>query len=327
MNGSIDVVPLSELLPADSPRLWGEDVAHTRTLGEKISEFPPIIVNRRTMQVIDGMHRLRAAKLAGEESIRVRFVEAGPREAFLLAVKANIEHGLPLSLADREAAAARIIAWYPEWSDRAVAAQVGLSPKTAGEIRRRSSVQSTQLNTRIGRDGRVRPISTTDARQRASEILTDQPDTSLREVARMAGLSLGTVYDVRERMRQGQDPVPDRQAAGRRRGDEKCPPRLVPLRRRQPNGDLVTWWAIRPKLTEDPTLRYTESGRAFLRWLDTRAPQDGEWKKVIDAIPKHWADTIASVAYSCGDEWHEFAQELDQRSQEEQHRQDEEVRR
>ncbi|MBO3749441.1 ParB-like nuclease domain-containing protein [Streptosporangiaceae bacterium NEAU-GS5] len=317
-----EMVALASLLPADSPRLSGEDVEHTRTLGEKLAEYPPILVNRRTMQVIDGMHRLRAAQLIGEESIRVQFVDVNPREAFLMAVKANIEHGLPLSLADREAAATRIIVWYGEWSDRAIAAVVGLAPKTVGEIRRRSTEQSSQSNVRIGRDGRVRPISTAAARVRASEILASRPEASLREVAKIAGLSLGTVYDVRERMRQGQDPVPDKQGGGQGRNGPGCGPRLVSFRRRTAGGDVITWSTVRPKLTEDPALRYTESGRQFLRWLDTRAPHDGEWRKIIDAIPPHWADTIVSVAYSVSEEWTEFARELDQRRQEGHRRED-----
>jgi hypothetical protein len=308
-----EVAPIDSLLPADSPRLSGEDLAHARSLGEKLAAFPPILVNRRTMRVIDGMHRLRAAMLAGHTTIKVRYVDTTPQEAFLLAVKANIEHGLPLSLADREAAALRIIEWHPEWSDRAIAGHVGLAPNTVGEIRRRSSVQSVRLNARIGRDGRVRPLSTADARQRASEILSDRPDTSLREVARMSGLSLGTVYDVRERMRQGQSPVPERQCAGRRRAEPDCGSRLVSFRRRHPG--VLTWAAIRPKLSEDPTVRYTESGRALLRWLDTRMPGEGEWRKILEAVPPHWVDVLAGAAHSCGDEWHEFARELDRRRQ------------
>jgi hypothetical protein len=43
-------------------------------------------------------------------------------------------HGLPLTLADRLAAAARIVTACPYWSDRAVAAVAGLSPKTVTAV-------------------------------------------------------------------------------------------------------------------------------------------------------------------------------------------------
>ncbi|MFC5826909.1 ParB/RepB/Spo0J family partition protein [Nonomuraea insulae] len=308
-------MPLSSLLPADSPRLSGEDDAHTRLLEEKVPELPPILVNRRTMQVIDGMHRLRAAKLAGLMEIQVEFVDVDQREAFLLAVKANTDHGLPLSLCDREAAAARIISWYPQWADRAIAAQVGLAPGTVTEIRRRSTDQSGHSNVRIGRDGRIRPISTAAARQQAWEILDNRPNVSLREVARMVGLSLGTVHDVRERMRQGRSPVPDRESAKLERAGGQCDSRMTPSRRRTCPGEPIGWWRIRTKLSEDPTLRYTEWGRRLLRWFDTRVPRDDEWSKIIEGIPPHWVDSIVRAAYACGDEWHEFALTLDQRRQ------------
>jgi ParB-like chromosome segregation protein Spo0J len=299
-------VALDALLPAESPRLDGESEIHTRLLQERLEQFPPIVVNRRSMRVIDGMHRLSAARLQGAEKIQAVFVDLDDREAFLLAVKANITHGLPLSLADRESAAARILAWYPGWSDRAIAGVVGLAPKTVGAIRSRSSEQIPQLNARMGLDGRVRPTSTSEARRRACEILTDRPETSLREVAREAGLSLGTVYDVRERMRQGRDPVPDGQFARRR---NKLPRRG----RRARGGESAAWSSVRQRLVKDPTVRYADSGKTFMRWFDSRAIDCGEWRKLIDSIPVHWVDTMAGVASSCGDEWHEFARELERR--------------
>jgi ParB-like chromosome segregation protein Spo0J len=100
---------VASLLPADSPRLAGEDPHHTQMLADSESTLPPILVHRATMQVIDGMHRLNAAILRGEKTIRARFFEGATAQAFVLAVQSNIAHGLPLTTADREAAAARII--------------------------------------------------------------------------------------------------------------------------------------------------------------------------------------------------------------------------
>jgi hypothetical protein len=36
-------------------------------------KLPPILVHRATNRIIDGMHRLEAAKLRGDETISVRF--------------------------------------------------------------------------------------------------------------------------------------------------------------------------------------------------------------------------------------------------------------
>src|SRR5215475_12583633 len=107
-------VPISSLLPGDSPRLTGENPEHVQLLAAA-QGLPPILVHRSTMRVIDGMHRLRAAKLRGDRTIFVKFFEGDDGEAFLLSVDANIKHGLPLSLADREAAASRILALYQQW--------------------------------------------------------------------------------------------------------------------------------------------------------------------------------------------------------------------
>jgi ParB-like chromosome segregation protein Spo0J len=57
------------------------------------------------MRVIDGMHRLMAASLQGRESIDVMFFHGSEIDVFLRAVQENITHGLPLSQADRRAAA------------------------------------------------------------------------------------------------------------------------------------------------------------------------------------------------------------------------------
>lgn len=57
---------------------------------------------------------------------RLTSLPVGP----LVAVQANVAYGLPLTLADRTAAPARIVRAHAEWSDRMIAGFVGLAPKT-----------------------------------------------------------------------------------------------------------------------------------------------------------------------------------------------------
>src|SRR5438128_1449366 len=83
------IVEISSLLPADSPRLAGEDTEHARTLAETGEDLPPILVHRPTMRIIDGMHRLRAAVLRGESQIEVYFFDGNTDAAFVLAVESN----------------------------------------------------------------------------------------------------------------------------------------------------------------------------------------------------------------------------------------------
>jgi hypothetical protein len=46
----------------------------------------------------------------------------------------NIAHGLPLTRADRTAAAARVVHSYPQWSDRMISTVVGLSAGTVAKV-------------------------------------------------------------------------------------------------------------------------------------------------------------------------------------------------
>src|ERR1700722_20377313 len=161
------VVTIGSLMAADSPRLQGVDLAHAEALAEIDSDLPPILVQRSTMRVIDGMHRLDAARIRGEKEICVRFFDCGEDEAFLLAVASNIKHGLPLTLADRRAAAARIISLRPDASDRWIAGIAGLAAKTVATIRRDAPDPVPSLTRRVGRDGRIRPLHAAEGRRLA----------------------------------------------------------------------------------------------------------------------------------------------------------------
>jgi hypothetical protein len=67
-------------------------------------------------------------------------------------------------------------------------------------------------------------------------------------------------------------------------------------------------------LKTDPSLRYTESGRALLRWLFRHAVGADEWRDHTEAAPPHCAYTIAALARTWAAEWTEFARLLEQRT-------------
>lgn len=197
-------VPIAALIAADSPRRSGESLEHVRRLAESEDGLPPILVHRSTMRIVDGMHRFRAAQLRGQQEIEVRFFDGDEASAFVLAVQANVMHGLPLSLADRKAAAVRVMTLYPHWSDRMVALATGLAAKTVAALRKRPDEDARQLDVRVGRDGRARPINGAQRRQIAASLMAQNPEASLREIARQAGISPETVRDVRARQSRGQ---------------------------------------------------------------------------------------------------------------------------
>lgn len=152
-------IRIDALRPADSPRLKGISSEHARLLADSAAPAPPILVQKGTMRVIDGMHRVRGAQLRGKQHIAARLVDCDDDESFMQAVRMNLAHGLPLTLADRKAAARRIIQAHPTWSDRAIANSAGLSDKTVGAVRRRLGDKIPRSRWRMGRDGRRRALA------------------------------------------------------------------------------------------------------------------------------------------------------------------------
>lgn len=305
-------LPVKSILPADSPRLGGEDVEHTRMLARIDAKLPPIIVHRASMRVIDGTHRLGAALLKSEETIDVRFFDGSEQEAFVLAVTANIAHGRPLSLADRTVAVERIIAFYPTWSDRAIAAAAGIGARTVGSIRRRlesTSAAGDEVKVRMGRDGRMRPIDNAEGRLKAAEVIRNLPDASLREIAKKANVSPSTARDVRNRLMRGDDPVPSAQRSNHPPANNSARELAADRIIQEPDLD-----AILRGLKSDPSLRFTECGRNLLRWTISKVLHPGEWGGISTDVPPHCTYIMADVARRCADEWLRIADDLERRS-------------
>ncbi|MFE9575444.1 ParB/RepB/Spo0J family partition protein [Nocardia sp. NPDC006044] len=298
-------LPIGELRPsAAPPRAAAENAAHTRALAESTTAPAPIVVRRATMQVVDGWHRLCAARLRGEKTIAAVFFDGGPEEAFVLAVKLNTAHGLPLTLAERKAAALRILVSYPDWSDRAIAAIAGVSPKTVSAIRRRSPVEVPQATGRIARNG-VRHRFGPQGRQRAAELFTADPTASTRKVAVAAGISVTTAKDVRKRLLSGKNPVPLRRSAHPASDAERPDAKPIPLAQRMITAEMLH------QLRRDPSLRFSETGRKLLRWLEFPFDDDVQWDDVIGNVPSHCAPRIAELARRRSQDLHRLAQLLD----------------
>ncbi|MGW4771542.1 transcriptional regulator [Nocardia sp. NPDC004278] len=288
-------MPIGELKVAKTPRLRGENSQHARLLADVDGVLPPIIVSRATMEVIDGAHRLRAARLRGESEIEVSFFTGTEADAFVLAVHANTTHGLPLSREERLAAASRITRTHPDWSDRAIAEYTGLSTKTVAATRDCSTAVENRLNKRVGRDGKARAVDSSRAREQAAALLGARPDASLREIARAVGLSPATVSDVKARLSRGEGPAV-------RRGELQRADSTTAL-------DLSGAGAILASLRRDPSIRSSEKGRALLRLLDTGVDRRTR-EQLISVIPAHRIPAVAQVAQMCAKNWQEFAAQL-----------------
>lgn len=297
-NSAVCSVPIDSLVITDSPRLQGEDSQHIQLIAETGEDISPIWVHQPSRKVIDGVHRVRAAVIRGMREIDARFFHGSEADVFLLSVFANIRHGLPLSQDDRVAAARRVFTTHPEWSDRMVASLTGLSPRRVAALRSRLSQGAPQPSRRIGRDGRSRPVDSTQGRQRAAEIIRKNPTASLREVGRAAGISPATVADVRNRLERGDLPVP--QGALPEKARAKVLATAPPAGRRNGSNRATApdLGSIFDQLRRDPSLRFSETGRSLLRMFDAVRVALREQEEVLQSLPPHCRTIMAEL--SCG---------------------------
>jgi ParB-like chromosome segregation protein Spo0J len=305
------MVPIEMLKEGDSPRRAGADEEHVRLLLELPADLPPLAVQRSTMRVIDGMHRLRVARLRGDRAVQVRYVTGSDDEVFVLAVEANVAHGLPLTLDDRRAAATRIVHAFPHWSDREIARRAGLSPATVARLRAEVGADG---GPRLGRDGRLRGPSVAEGRLRAQDVLAQRPDLTVRELALAAGISVGTAHDVRERVRRGEDAVPD----GVRRSSRHPSPPADRAGTADADAQPPPQPELRSRLQglmRDPAVRYSEPGRELLRWLARHMVQVADITSLTERVPPHCLPAVADLARGYGEVWLGLAAQIERAEQ------------
>jgi hypothetical protein len=310
--------PVADLELGDSPRLGRADHEHVQMLAETGTALPPIIVHEPTLRVVDGFYRLKAAQIKGETHIDAHTMTGTLDEAFVEAVQANVTHGKPLSRHEREVAARRILTAFPGWSDRAVAEVCGVSASTIAGIRRRPTYGSGQLDSRVGRDGRVRPLDGSAGRRRAVELFTSHPELSAREVARTANISPTTASDVRARLQRGDDPVPGRRITPAKQSSlpSRAPPQLSsePAWSSEAFGNDGSVRSRLDQLANDAAMRSTEAGRRCIDLLLTRVISDSDWSGITGEIPRSRVYQLADLARCCGRSWVEFAAALEDRA-------------
>jgi len=296
----VESVQIAALLRDDTPRLAGEDAEHVQVLAQMAERLPPIVVHRPTMRVLDGFHRLRAAELRGEKAIDARLFDGDERQGFLLAVHSNIAHGLPLSLGDRKAAAVRILTGFPQGSDRAVAAVVVLDHKTVGALRRSASGEIPQLTTRVGLDGKTRRdgksalgMASTPNRHGPRDITTEAASGPSYAVNSTPPLA---------------DWANDRATTRHpRHGTREAPGRTTSF---WPSS-RASFAAQVERLARDPSLRFTESGRALVRLLRIHSLSEEAWLKIEGTVPDHTRLAVAACARACSEVWRRLAERLE----------------
>jgi ParB-like chromosome segregation protein Spo0J len=282
-------------------RFAGEDIEHAKSLAHRLDDCPPILVERSTATVIDGAHRILAARLLGRETISVRYFSGTHEEAFVEAVKANVSHGKPLTLAEREAAAKRLLEMHGDWSNRLVAHICGLSDKTVGRLRS-TTAEVPQSAARVGRDGRQRPVDTRRLRGDIATALRSEPDAKPEDLARSLSTSPSTVRDVRKQLQNGDDPLQTE------RGARAARPRPLPLG----DGDArtpVDW-------SSDKAILSLPGGSGFAEWLARTKIESSHWEAHLSEIPLGRILQLIAEAKNRAAEWTNFSAQLEERFKE-----------
>ncbi|MBR7836438.1 ParB N-terminal domain-containing protein [Actinospica durhamensis] len=274
-------------------RLDGCSDESVEVLSEVVGELPPILVHRGSKRVIDGMHRLLAARRRGLATIAVRYFEGTLADAFVLAVRANVAHGLPLPLRDRRVAAARILSSHPHWSNRRVATAAGLSDKTVAAIRARIGPEDATLGgRRVGADGRARPVDARARRMEVERLLGEDTSASLRRIAVRAGVSPETVRTVKAGL-----------AAAHL--ESVAVRKTEPISPRRPQHDSRQGLH---RLAGDPALRSTDAGRLLLRLLSAYPVLAKESDRLVDSAPQYALENLQHLAQAHADAWRGVAE-------------------
>lgn len=105
--------------------------------------FSPIVVGSFSttsgdarLLVVDGHHRLEAAKRLQHETIEVRVFTGTVSEAVDYAYQSNLRNGLSLTLPEKKSYALKLLSDEPGLSDREIGRRASLDNKTVGSLRR-----------------------------------------------------------------------------------------------------------------------------------------------------------------------------------------------
>jgi ParB-like chromosome segregation protein Spo0J len=294
----VRTLPVADLSVGYSPREMKVDAGHVAALMEVVDLLPPVIVDHRTMTVIDGVHRLEAFRRVGRSHIDALIFNGKDSEAMVVAIQANVKHGKPLSRGERRAAARSLLHAFPERSDRWAGEVCGLSHTTVALIRRSLNIADTRVRT--GRDGRRRPVDRLAGQMAVARVIADNPTTTVRQAAGAAGVAPSTVHRARARLFgcESSPPVPPVAAAPALQTPE--PAQAVPTREEVKTGGLDLSSSTEPA---EPA-----------SWLDRTAVS-------VEDVRAHLAHLPLSRVYEVVDEcrrraraWTEIADALEGRA-------------
>lgn len=143
----VETLPVAELvfdLDCQARAGMSEEVLEEYTDAFRNGDtFPPVQVFEveRRLVIVDGFHRVEAAKRAKVETLPVKRVGSGSlQEARWHALGVNQKHGLRRTRDDKDKAVRLALKMYPGRSNRAIANHVGVSHPYVAKVRRGARV-------------------------------------------------------------------------------------------------------------------------------------------------------------------------------------------
>jgi ParB-like chromosome segregation protein Spo0J len=291
---------LADLRPAPSRRANGLDPAHVALLAEMPEKWPAIVVRQADSTVIDGQHRVAAARTLGLTHVRAVLFKGSSDDAYVEFVRCNVGHGLPLSLEERRDAVRHILRTHADRSDRGIAAVCGVSPKTVARLRDdlRACGALPPGTARVGRDGRARPVDAAEVRDRIAQELEEHPEASLRFIAKRVGASPETVRSVRNRL--GLAGAPTREPSAPILDAEATVLALLSRRERR----SCNW-------RDDAALTTRDGGDDFVAWFDATTVDDVDAWNYTRAVPLSRTYEVADEARRRASFWSAFAETVE----------------
>ena len=142
--------------------------------------FPPIEVFRigGLLCITDGLHRVEAALALGLEAILCIIRDGTRTDAIKAALRANINHGVPRTNADKRNAVKLALETFPNLSHHQIAELCLVSQPFVGKVQKQLiSVISSEP--RLGRDGKMRRLPTKQSDQSSTE--TPRSDSAIKD--------------------------------------------------------------------------------------------------------------------------------------------------
>lgn len=144
-----------------SPDIYPRDFVRYNKVDEYITGmqngdvFPPPVVNKRTGNGLDGLHRYLAKKKMGEIYLYVDYLDIDPKDELMVAMKLNAKHGIQLTPEEKRSFIKRAFNSNPNVDLRRLAKDLGVSMDTVWahteEMRHQREEHRNSLILRLGR--------------------------------------------------------------------------------------------------------------------------------------------------------------------------------